>query len=59
MGGLSISAMGERTQSAITFKEKPEYQNQKRRRTRANNEQCFGKIAIRCTLLSNSHASYF
>ena len=26
MGGLSISAMGERTQSAITFKEKPEYQ---------------------------------
>ena len=32
-------SMGERTQSAITFKEKPEYQNQKRRRTLANNEQ--------------------
>ena len=39
MSGLLISAMGERTQSAITFKEKPEYQNQKRRRTLANNEQ--------------------
>ena len=39
MGGLSISAMGERTQSAITFNEKPEYKNQERRPTLANNEQ--------------------